>query len=242
MEVKKLSITAEELNAMPISSFNSYNREHVNFANNYTGDPTIVMDIECPGGFLLIGYNDSKSNMRISKVFDSNGKYVISFDLKGSQNTNDHAFALEFNDIKIDELYLTDDNEWRHYEYVVDVKNYSNVYNFIDFENIGWLYIYINNIQIRKCNDVGYAFPTDMIVNKQVFQVVNADYAIENGTTYRLDDNATNKPSVYGGIIKTVNTGSWIFQTFHGVTNEVWSRTKDNWRDFVWTAWKELTN
>lgn len=240
MEIEKLKVTTETLNNVPVSCENLYNPSNVIISNLASFSKGNIL---ATGGLYFVGNMNGDSFVRINKAFNSNGRYVISFDIKGTQNTNLLAFILQYNDIDIDNVYISPDNNWVHHEYVVDVTNYTDdIYNFIDFQNPSYILIYVKDIQIKKLNSVGYSLPVNMTVSNQIIYVNDANDAIENATTYFLNDNAINKPHIYGGIIKKTNIGEWIFQTFHGVSNVIYVRTYDNWRNYQWSNWKELIN
>lgn len=119
--------------------------------------PQYIERMDSINGLHLTGKNGGNSAIRMPNVIDSNGLWTVSFDTKGTQDTNGLAFIIDVCDNtkttagESAEVYLTSDNKYHHHEYTFNVQNYSsNVYNFVDFENLGWLYIYVRNLKIEK--------------------------------------------------------------------------------------------
>ena len=126
--------------------------------NALYGTPTLEHDLSI-NGLRLVGDSSGNSALRMQRVIDSNGYWTISFDIKGTQGTGDMAFRIDICDNyeittnREADVYLTEDNEYHHHEYTYNVQNYSSdIYNFVDFENLGFLYIYVRNLKIEKGN------------------------------------------------------------------------------------------
>lgn len=118
------------------------------------GTPTISNNnADAPNGLYLVGDSSGNSAARMYNVINSNGFWTISFDIRGTQGTNNRAFTVDICDRGGIPINLTSDNDWKHHEITIEVTNYSsNIYNFIDFEHLGWLYIYLRNIKVEKGN------------------------------------------------------------------------------------------
>lgn len=122
------------------------------------GSPQRIEKVDVLNGLYLIGESSGNSAIRMQNVIDSNGLWTISFDVKGPQE-NSLAFKIDVCDNpemttgKVAEVYLTTDDEYHHHEYTFNVQNYSSdVFNFVDFESLGWLFIYVRNLKIEKGN------------------------------------------------------------------------------------------
>lgn len=146
---------AEEVGKMQIGGRN-YFKKSTPVIPLY-GSPINIERLDSVNGLHLIGSSGGNSAIRMPNVIDSNGLWTVSFDTKGTQDTNGLAFIIDVCDNtkttagESAEVYLTSDNKYHHHEYTFNVQNYSsNVYNFVDFENLGWLYIYVRNLKIEK--------------------------------------------------------------------------------------------
>lgn len=116
------------------------------------GDPTFDYNHEdCKNGFYLVGDKSQKSAIRIPNVIDKNGEYTVSFEFKGSQNTQ-VGFKIDMCDIGSKWFGTTSDNTWKKVVHTVKVTNYSGVYNFIDFQDISWAYIFVRNLKVERGN------------------------------------------------------------------------------------------
>lgn len=149
------------------------------------GTPTISNNnADAPNGLYLVGDSSGNSAARMYNVINSNGFWTISFDIRGTQGTNNQAFTVDICDRGGIPINLTSDNDWKHHEITIEVTNYSsNIYNFIDFEHLGWLYIYLRNIKVEKGNKATDWTPAPEDVTAEI------DNSIDVQPTYVYRDN-----------------------------------------------------
>lgn len=107
---------------------------------------------DCPNGFQFTGGRGGTGSARISNVITSNGDWTVSFWIRGSQSTP-VGIRLDICDSGYLDIVTTGDNTWKRIEHTVTVTNFSeSVYNFVDFERIGWAYFFIKDFKVEKGN------------------------------------------------------------------------------------------
>lgn len=106
---------------------------------------------DAPNGFKLTGYKDSSAGLRLKNVITENGLWTVSFWVRGSQNVS-IRFSLDICDLEIEQFATTTDNSWKKITKTVNVTNYSNTYNFVDFEHFAWAYFFIKDIKVEKAD------------------------------------------------------------------------------------------
>ena len=109
---------------------------------------------DAPNGFKLTGYKDSSAGIRFKNVINENGLWTISFWVRGSQSVA-IRFNIDICDSGTEQITTNSDNTWKKIVKTVEVKNQSDVYHFVDFENFAWAYFYFKDIKIEKSE-----FPT----------------------------------------------------------------------------------
>ncbi|WP_321479773.1 carbohydrate binding domain-containing protein [uncultured Bacteroides sp.] len=139
------------VNNIEVGGTNYYSNKTTPVSPLY-GSPHIEKDVGvCPNGLYLIG-TAADSAIRISEVIKSNGWYTISFDIRGSQGQSS-GFNVDICDNYVGMVKVSPDNNWVHHKLTGYVGNYSpTVYNFIDFEHLPYIYIFIRNIKVEKGN------------------------------------------------------------------------------------------
>ena len=140
---------------------NSIKNINIGGRNYYSNNSTVLSVYESiieerhtgntPNGFKLAGNQYSTTNARLEKVIDSNGWWTVSGYVRGSQDM-EGGFDIDICDGATKRFYFTSDNNWTYFEYSYYVNNYNNVYNFVDFGKLSWLYFYFKNIKVEKGN------------------------------------------------------------------------------------------
>lgn len=149
-----LNETKNNLNNLSIGGRNYYrkNCSVTNWAASEGGNTFTRPHDDCPNGFYMIGGKGGDGTIRFNNIITSNGYWTVSFWVRGSQNAN-VSFTMDINDYAPMYVTTTNDNSWKHIEYTVNVKNYTeSTYNFIDFSAIGWAYFYIKDFKVEKGN------------------------------------------------------------------------------------------
>lgn len=125
-------------------------------------------DPECYYGFYF-GGNQAVNNMcRLSNVISENGYWTVSWEMRGSQNTQ-VGVSVDICDNNSTLFLTTGDNSWKKYSLTVYVNNYSSdVYNFVDFQNFYWAYFYIRNIQVERGNKATSFKVAPIVIQSQI--------------------------------------------------------------------------
>ncbi|WP_346889947.1 hypothetical protein [Clostridium sp. UBA1056] len=135
---------------------------------------------ECPNGLYFVGNSSNNGILRFNNVITSNGYWTVSFEFRGSQNTP-IKLKVQICDLGTATVTTTSDNTWSKVSVTVNVTNYSSdVYNFVDFENIQWAYFFIRNLKIEKGNKATDWTPAPEDVDASIKTVSdkNAEIAI----------------------------------------------------------------
>lgn len=99
-------------------------------------------------GFFIAGPQDGNGVVRLNNVIKDNGWYTLSGYVR-SNSTG--SFPVDFCDRAAGHIYF--DTIPKYFEITKYVDNYtSDIYNFIDFEGLGWLYFWFTDIKIEKGN------------------------------------------------------------------------------------------
>lgn len=110
---------------------------------------------QCPYGFYALGNTSEETKLRFRNVITGNGNWTLSWDMRGSQSSRFAGFSVSICDYPSKRFAVTADNEWRRHSITVNVKNYTaGFYNFVDFFDISWAYIYVRNIKLEKSSTV----------------------------------------------------------------------------------------
>ncbi|WP_313235696.1 cell envelope integrity protein TolA [Sphingobacterium multivorum] len=140
---------------------NAINALNIGGRNYYSNNSTVLSVYESiieerhtgnvPNGFKLAGNQYGTTNVRLEKVINGNGWWTVSGYARGDQSV-EGGFDIDICDGESKRFYFTADNNWTYFEYSYYVNNYDNVYNFIDFGRLSWLYFYFKNIKVEKGN------------------------------------------------------------------------------------------
>lgn len=112
--------------------------------------PTVIeklKDSDSANGFQLTGVLNASTMVRLMNVIDSNGDYTITF--TGMSN---YQSTPNFNMCDIPCTGFATFNTWWHkFELHVTVTNYTTeIYSFLDIENLDYLYYYFKDFKIEK--------------------------------------------------------------------------------------------
>lgn len=172
------------------------------------GDPTFDYNHEdCKNGFYLVGDKSQKSAIRIPNVIDKNGEYTVSFEFKGSQNTQ-VGFKIDMCDIGSKWFGTTSDNTWKKVVHTVKVTNYSGVYNFIDFQDISWAYIFVRNLKVERGNKATDYTQAPEDLNQSItdnIQVVDTKISDVSSTVTQLKNSVTTEINSINSKTTTLN-------------------------------------
>ncbi|MGJ1314364.1 phage tail protein, partial [Sphingobacterium multivorum] len=145
-----------------------------------------------PNGFMLAGNQNGKTNIRFTKVINSNGWWTISGYVRGDQSL-EGGFDIDFCDGDTKRFYFTSDNNWTYFEYSYNVTNYSGeLYNFVDFGALGWLYYFFKDIKVEKGNKATDWTPAPEDLQAQITDSVVASkaYADAQDALKKVEANA----------------------------------------------------
>lgn len=116
--------------------------------------PQTVERLLSEHGFYLVGAQSGNSSIRIPNIIPPiPGKYTVSGWIKGSQSSNP-GITIDVCD-SVDKFIIraTTDNQWKYFKHTFNVTNnteaQSNIYNFVDIENISWAYIWVKDFKVE---------------------------------------------------------------------------------------------
>jgi len=115
----------------------------------YNGAVCDRTNIECINGMYTVGASAHTSIIRMQGVVTCNGPWTVSFEFRGSQSSP-VGFLVSFCDLAAYQETTTADNTWTKISVTSNITNFSAIYNFIDFRNLSWAYIFIRNIKIEQ--------------------------------------------------------------------------------------------
>lgn len=115
----------------------------------YNGAVCDRTNIECINGMYTVGASAHTSIIRMQGVITCNGPWTVSFEFRGSQSSP-VGFLVSFCDLAAYQETTTADNTWTKISVTSNITNFSAIYNFIDFRNLSWAYIFIRNIKIEQ--------------------------------------------------------------------------------------------
>lgn len=104
-------------------------------------------------GFMLIGAQSGNSSIRIPDIIPPiPGKYTVSGFIRGSQGSTP-GVTIDVCDSTSIRILATSDNKWRYFKHTFDVtkntEEQSSTYNFVDFADVSWAYIYIKDLKVE---------------------------------------------------------------------------------------------
>lgn len=104
-----------------------------------------------PRGFKFTGVSGNGGSFRIKNVITSNGTWTVQFKIRGTQNVA-ATFGLDICDRPAPARQFTTsaDNSWTDISLTIDVTNWSEVFNFIDFSSIDWKYFLVSDFKVSK--------------------------------------------------------------------------------------------
>jgi hypothetical protein len=168
--------------------------QHVIKGVGYDGQPL-------NNGIYAVGpANNSRANLRIYNVITENGSWTVSGYYKSNgAGLNFYPFV-DICDLSPTVIAYDTPDVYQYFEFTIDVNNWSdNIYNFVDFSNIGYIYVQIQDLKIEKGNKAtGWsAAPEDIqnqisqlnddIVNKAVAAEQAAkNYAVSQDTQLKV--------------------------------------------------------
>jgi len=106
---------------------------------------------DCPNGFMLTGAKDNTGTVRFNNVITGNGWWTVSFWMRNNQGSTQYLMldACGLSPVK---MITRNDNTWKKYIYTVNITNYSDTYNFVDFSSITWAFFLIKDFKIEQGN------------------------------------------------------------------------------------------
>ncbi|MGJ1292510.1 cell envelope integrity protein TolA, partial [Sphingobacterium multivorum] len=117
---------------------------------------------------------------------------TISGYVRGDQSL-EGGFDIDFCDGDTKRFYFTSDNNWTYFEYSYNVTNYSGeLYNFVDFGALGWLYYFFKDIKVEKGNKATDWTPAPEDLQAQITDSVVASkaYADAQDALKKVEANA----------------------------------------------------
>lgn len=104
-----------------------------------------------PRGFKFTGVSGNGGSFRIKNVITSNGTWTVQFKIRGTQNVA-ATFGLDICDRPSPARQFTTsaDNSWTDISLTIDVTNWSEVFNFVDFSSIDWKYFLVSDFKASK--------------------------------------------------------------------------------------------
>lgn len=119
---------------------------------NSTYHPSFTRpDADCPNGFKLTGAKDNSGTVRFNKLITGNGWWTVSFWMRNNQGSKQYL-TINACDLSPVKLFTSEDDTWRKYIYTVNITNYSDVYNFVDFSSITWAWFLIKDFKVEQGN------------------------------------------------------------------------------------------
>lgn len=188
-----------------------------------TGGTFSPRHIDTPNGVYLVGVSGNKTSMRIHDVIKSNGWWTISFDIKGSQSVP-IGFFVDFCDLGGATVRSNSDNTYTRVSVSKEVTNWSSTYNFIDFENILWAYIWVDNIKVERGNRA-----TDWTMAEED-KVTQSEYIIYKNQVKSTTDEHTRRLTALDGtggrISKVEQTATQIQRSLSDYARTAYVDTK----------------
>ena len=116
--------------------------------------PQTVERLLSEHGFYLVGAQSGNSSIRIPNIIPPiPGKYTVSGWIKGSQSSNPGITIDVCDSVDKFTIRATTDNQWKYFKHTFNVTNnteaQSNIYNFVDIENISWAYIWVKDFKVE---------------------------------------------------------------------------------------------
>jgi hypothetical protein len=105
-------------------------------------------------GIYAVGPADnSRANLRIYNVITENGSWTVSGYYKSNGAGSNFYPYVDICDLNPTVIPYDTPNVYQYFEFTIDVNNWSdNIYNFVDFSNIGYVYVQIQDLKIEKGN------------------------------------------------------------------------------------------
>ena len=156
-----------------------------------------------PNGFLLTGDSTGKSSVRLSGVITEKGWWTISFYARGSQNTS-VGFTIDITDGTLHTVLTTSDNSWTYVQYSYYVDYADGNYNFIDFNDIFWAYVYLKDIKVERGSKATAWTPSNqhvlgsLSVNATAINSTNTEVSRVNGVVTATANSLTTLQSTVG--------------------------------------------
>jgi hypothetical protein len=126
-------------------------------------------------GIYAVGPADnSRANLRIYNVITENGSWTVSGYYKSNGAGSNFYPYVDICDLNPTVIPYDTPNVYQYFEFTIDVNNWSdNIYNFVDFSNIGYVYVQIQDLKIEKGNKAtGWSAAPEDIQN-QISQLGN---------------------------------------------------------------------
>ncbi|AYH92122.1 hypothetical protein [Lactobacillus phage Dionysus] len=119
---------------------------------NATYKPILMRpNADCPNGFMIIGAKDATGTLRFKNLITGNGRWTVSFYMR-RPTVGAQYLTLDACDLSPVRLTTSDDTTWKKYVYTVNITNYSDVYNFVDFSSMSWSYFSIKDFKVEQGN------------------------------------------------------------------------------------------
>lgn len=239
-QINKIEQTAGSLQSTIAKVENDFNnlsvggRNYYSTLTNVTGKGTtntvVKNTAESQNGFVFTGGSKPPSGLRIHKVIDGNGYWTVSGYLRGSQSV-DIKMKIDVADQGATLVTAKGDNNWHYFSVTVKVTNYSkDVYNFVDFDELMWVYYFVKDFKVEKgsvATDWSPA-PEDLATQQELSTVVQTVDSLttvvqgkaeksqivqlSNQITSVIQDNNNNKT----GIVQLNNQVSMFANSLYG--------------------------
>lgn len=133
-----------------IGGTNVFGRQ--SFLGYYVGTGSIISSFkdDTPHGITVLGTNANGNFgiLRIGGVIDSVGPWTVSFTAK--TNNANGQMTVDICDSTPQVINLTQTK--KYFTYTADVPVVNEIFNFVDFSNLEYAYVYIDDIKIEKGN------------------------------------------------------------------------------------------
>lgn len=192
---------------------NAVNNINVGGRNNYSKNTTLssydggviqtsgtLGGFPITNGFGITGKNGPTVMLRISNVITGNGEWTISFDA-----ISNGEFNLVIDTCDLGASTYRVKTTTTKIVHTVNVTNYSkDVYNFIDLNNIPWIYLVCSNVKVEKGNKATDWTPSLEDVSGEVDTKINSAKAEIKMTTDSINFEVSKKTDKTT-IISTIN-------------------------------------
>lgn len=167
-------------------------------------------------GFSVIGVNSNNAQVRINNVITSNGWWTISFDAK-VKNVEGWPGTIDFCDGQ--SFALVYSTSFKHYEFTFNVQNWtSNLYTFIDINDISAQEYQFDNIKVEKGNKASAWSPSPVDVSNDA----------QNKAT-----NALNQANTFADSVSTTKANAAQANALSGASNDASNKMTNAYNNAV---------